>query len=58
MERPGGGGVRAGRDSIQTLVAVKRDGAWRFTAFHNNRIQRRNALHYLIFGIATRLFGR
>ncbi|QSQ21856.1 SgcJ/EcaC family oxidoreductase [Pyxidicoccus parkwayensis] len=28
-----------GRRSRQTLVAVKRDGAWEFTAFHNTRIQ-------------------
>lgn len=27
------------RDSIQTLVAVKRDGEWRFAAFHNSRVR-------------------
>lgn len=28
-----------GRRSIQTLVAVKHDGDWKFAAFHNTRIQ-------------------
>jgi uncharacterized protein (TIGR02246 family) len=27
------------RDSIQTLVAVRRDGEWRFAAFHNTRVR-------------------
>ena len=27
------------RDSIQTLLAVKRHGEWRFAAFHNSRIR-------------------
>ena len=27
------------RDSIQTLVAVKRDEQWRFAAFHNSRVR-------------------
>ena len=27
------------RVSIQTLVAVKRDGGWRFAAFHNARVR-------------------
>lgn len=27
------------RDSIQTLVAVRRGGAWRFAAFHNSRVR-------------------
>lgn len=27
------------RDSIQTLVAVKKNGEWKFTAFHNNRFR-------------------
>jgi uncharacterized protein (TIGR02246 family) len=27
------------RDSAQTLVAVKRDGAWRLAAFHNTRVR-------------------
>ena len=46
------------RPSIQTLVAVKRDGTWRFAAFHNTRIVHRNALQWLLFGIATKVFGR
>ncbi|MGH2354172.1 MAG: SgcJ/EcaC family oxidoreductase [Chloroflexota bacterium] len=46
------------RSSIQTLVATKRDGAWQFTAFHNCRIVHRNALQWLLFGIATKVFGR
>jgi uncharacterized protein (TIGR02246 family) len=36
-----------GRESIQTYVALKRDGAWRFTAFHNSRILQRDWYHYL-----------
>lgn len=32
-----------GRRSIQTMVAVKREGAWFFTAFQNTRIQPPNA---------------
>ena len=27
------------RDSIQTLVAVREDGGWRFAAFHNSRVR-------------------
>jgi len=27
------------RDSLQTLLAIKRDGTWRFTAFHNSRVR-------------------
>ena len=27
------------RDSIQTLVAVRRDAEWRFAAFHNGRVR-------------------
>ncbi len=46
------------RPSIQTLVAVKGDGGWRFAAFHNTRIVHRNALQWMLFGIATKVFGR
>jgi len=27
------------RESIQTLVAVRKDNDWKFTAFHNNRVR-------------------
>jgi uncharacterized protein (TIGR02246 family) len=49
---------RPSRDSIQTLVAVRRDGEWRFTAFHNSRILRRSKLQWMLYGIATKLFRR
>jgi uncharacterized protein (TIGR02246 family) len=55
---PGETKPRLSRDSIQTLVATKRNDIWRFTAFHNNRIQRRNRLQWILFGIATRVFRR
>ena len=55
---PGRGDDRAVRPSIQTLVAVKREGAWRFAAFHNTRIVHRNALQWMFFGIATKVFRR
>lgn len=60
-----GGTVMPGRDeahpvrpSIQTLVAVERNGGWRFAAFHNTRIVHRNALQWMLFGIATKVFRR
>jgi uncharacterized protein (TIGR02246 family) len=37
----------AGRESIQTYVAVKREGTWQFAAFHNTRILRRDLYHFL-----------
>lgn len=46
------------RQSIQTLIAVKNAGSWRFTAFHNCRVQQRNWLQSLILGLFTRLFHR
>jgi uncharacterized protein (TIGR02246 family) len=49
---------RPSRDSIQTLVAVRRDGEWRFRAFHNTRILRRTKLQWMLYGIATKLFRR
>ncbi len=50
--------TQARRPSIQTLVAVKKDGVWRFTAFHNCRIQHGNWLQNMLFGITTRIFHR
>lgn len=50
--------ARPSRDSIQTLVAVRRAGEWRFTAFHNTRILRRTKLQWMLFGIADKLFRR
>ncbi len=55
---PGRATVRPGRDSIQTLVAVKGEDGWRFTAFHNTRVQRRSLPRDLLFGIATRVLRR
>jgi uncharacterized protein (TIGR02246 family) len=46
------------RPSIQTLVAVNREGTWLFTAFHNTRIVRRNALQWVLFGIKSKVFDR
>lgn len=37
-----------GRRSIQTLVAVKESEQWLFAAFHNSRIQKRNAFANLL----------
>jgi uncharacterized protein (TIGR02246 family) len=36
---PGNSKPSPERDSIQTLVAMKRDGDWRFTAFQNTRVR-------------------
>ena len=55
---PGQRDERGRRPSIQTLVAVKRDGTWRFTAFHNTRIVRRNAFQWVLYGITSKLFDR
>jgi uncharacterized protein (TIGR02246 family) len=46
------------RPSVQTLVAVNREGSWRFAAFQNTRIIKRNALQWLLFGIGMKVFGR
>ena len=55
---PGETQPRPSRASIQTLVATKRDGEWRFTAFHNTRILRRSRLQWILYGIAARVFRR
>ena len=55
---PGQKDERGRRPSIQTLVAVRRPDGWRFTAFHNTRIVRRNAFQWMLYGIFSRLFDR
>lgn len=55
---PGETQPRPSRASIQTLVATKHDGDWRFTAFHNTRILRRSRLQWILYGIAARVFRR
>ena len=44
--------------AVQTLVATKQGDAWRFTAFHNTRIVTRNALQWMLYGIASKVLGR
>ncbi len=46
------------RVSIQTLVAVKREGGWRFAAFHNTRVRpiNRGVGAFLIWAITDRLW--
>ncbi len=51
-----------GRASSQTMVAVKRGGEWRFTAFHNTRVRPidhrvGNIVAWLLADLAWRLFG-
>jgi uncharacterized protein (TIGR02246 family) len=55
---PGQRDDRGRRPSIQTLVAVKRDREWRFTAFHNTRIVRRNRFQWILYGILSPIFER
>jgi len=49
---------RRSRDSIQTLVAVKQAGAWRFTAFHNGRILRRKPWQWALFAIWEKIYRK
>jgi uncharacterized protein (TIGR02246 family) len=45
------------RASIQTLVAVKNEGEWRFAAFHNSRVRPINSgAGFLIWAITDRLW--
>jgi uncharacterized protein (TIGR02246 family) len=46
------------RDSIQTLVAVKREEGWRFAAFHNTRVRPigHGVRSFLIWVITDRLW--
>ncbi|HZO25708.1 MAG TPA: SgcJ/EcaC family oxidoreductase [Chloroflexota bacterium] len=55
---PGQRDERGRRPSIQTLVAVRRGDGWRFTAFHNTRIVRRNALQWMLYGLFSKFFDR
>jgi uncharacterized protein (TIGR02246 family) len=52
------GKTRPSRPSIQTLVAMKRNDTWRFTAFQNTRIVKRNRLQWMLYGITSRITGR
>ena len=46
------------RDSIQTLVAVRDGGGWRFAAFHNSRVRPigNNPAAFLIWAITDKLW--
>jgi uncharacterized protein (TIGR02246 family) len=46
------------RDSIQTLVAVRDGGGWRFAAFHNSRVRPigSNPAAFLIWAITDKLW--
>lgn len=46
------------RDSIQTLLAIKRSGTWRFTAFHNARVRPigRGVAAFLIWALSDVLW--
>lgn len=50
------------RASIQTLIAVKQDGEWRFTAFHNTRVRPiadsfRGIMAWLLTDLIWKLLG-
>jgi uncharacterized protein (TIGR02246 family) len=55
---PGEERPRPSRDSMQTLVAVREDGDWRFVGFQNTRILRRTPWQWMLYGIASRLLRR
>ena len=46
------------RDSIQTLLAVREGGEWRFAAFHNSRVRPigNNAATFLLWAVTDRLW--
>lgn len=44
------------RDSILTLVAVKRGGEWRFAAFHNTRVRPITAATFPVWAISDFLW--
>ena len=51
------------RDSIQTMVAVKRGAAWRLAAFHNTRVRpmghhRGSTLIWMVTDWLWKIFGR
>jgi uncharacterized protein (TIGR02246 family) len=46
------------RRSIQTLVAVKRDGRWLFCSFHNTRVRPLTGFQKLMLGFLTRFAKR
>lgn len=50
------------RDSIQSLVAVKRDGEWLFAAFHNTRVRpignnARSFLSWMLADLTWKVLG-
>ena len=53
----GKGEPSPGRDSIQTLVAVRQDGEWRLAAFQNTRVRpMRNVAAFLVWTLSDLLW--